>query len=311
MAATSDVKKSRPAPAGMPIEGYDHLSVKAILPQLATLSGPELKAVAAHEKAGKNRVTLLRAVRQVELAREASASRTTSAGSHLTIVDAPAEPPMIPERVAVPERRARKTESSGRTVRRASAKKAAPVEAEVEAEIELADFEADFETEVEAEVELAEFEAEFGVEDMTELEPDDMSEVEAERPVFAPEPAKKKSRPKAAAKQVTWEEEPRPQLPRRIESVAYELDPPVIATAPDLETDLSSPMPGITPSRPPRSSGPAKVARKFEGAALVMAAILAILLGLAIGTILARGGSTSAQGAPAVSSQVVDAPSAG
>jgi hypothetical protein len=51
----------------LPISDYDRLSVKEILPLLAPLSETELQLVLAHEKATKNRVTLLRSMKRIEL----------------------------------------------------------------------------------------------------------------------------------------------------------------------------------------------------------------------------------------------------
>ena len=108
MAATSTAKKSSSAPARMPIEDYDRLSVKAILPRLTTLNGPELEAVVAHEKAGKNRVTLLQAVRKVELAREAASLAAAPAEPPHRSWTTPTEPPVDASpsgpRTTVPER---------------------------------------------------------------------------------------------------------------------------------------------------------------------------------------------------------------
>ena len=89
MAGTSEAKKA--SPPRMPIEDYDGLSIKAILPLLKTLNARELKAVTAYEKAGRNRVTLLRAVRKIELAREAVAPRRP-AKTQLTVVEPHVEP---------------------------------------------------------------------------------------------------------------------------------------------------------------------------------------------------------------------------
>src|SRR5205085_8755807 len=84
MAATSEAKKSNQP--RMPFEDYDGMSIKAILPVLKTLSGRELKAVTAYEKAGRNRITLLRAVRKIELAREAAGPQSP-AKARLTVVE--------------------------------------------------------------------------------------------------------------------------------------------------------------------------------------------------------------------------------
>jgi hypothetical protein len=245
MAAKSTAKKSSPAPTRMPIKDYDRLPIKEILPRLTTLSGPELKVVAAHEKAGKNRVTLLRAVRKVELAREAAPA--SAPASHLTIVDDG------PELVAVPVPE--------------------PVDDLPTLEV----------TRVTVAPEVAK----------AKVAPEVAKAAEAkeEKEPKAPH-APKKPRPRSAAKHATWEEELRPELPRRIESMAYDLDPPIIALVPDAPVmDDSTPTAISTPTL----TGPAKVRRRFEGAALVMAAVLAVLLGLAIGTVLARSGSSTAQ----------------
>ncbi len=350
MAATSDAKKSRPAPAGMPIEAYDRLSVKAILPQLATLSGPELKAVTAHEKSGKNRVTLLRAVRQVELAREAASKRPAPATSHLTIVETAPEPP---DELDIDERDIDEIEIDEIEIDEIEIDEIEIAEIEIDDEADElfaaddddeyeseAEFQADDELQADDDFQADEWQVDdylddFGGPAVSVPEPEAVPEppvrksrrngtiggtvrpasVGKTRPEAktkaesapAPELTTRKARTKAAAKHATWEEEVRPQLPKRIESMAYELDPPIVALVPDdVEGDRLTPT--ATPGQAPRTSGTAKVARKFEGAALVMAAILAILLGLAIGTVLARGGSTSASGAPPVAAEVVVTP---
>jgi len=318
MAAKSTAKRSSPAPPRMPIEDYDRLPVKEILPRLTTLSGPELEAVAAYEKAGKNRVTLLKAVRKVELGREAAP--TAPPASHLMVVDEG------PELVAVPEP-ALDDRSDLPAMSEWSLDDGADLLAMPEWSL---DDGADY---------LA----------MPEWSLDDGSELSAPEPVIdepAPEamlvakaparaarsakPAKsrkseksekseksgtseipEKSRPRRASRQVTWEEEVRPELPRRIESMAYDLDPPIVALVPSVDESEPTPSPASATTAGRRPSGPAKV-RKFEGPALVMAAVLAVLLGLAIGTVLARTGSTTAQPAPpAAVSQVAATPPGG
>jgi len=267
----------------MPIEGYDQLSVKQILPRLAGLSGPELKAVSAHEKQGKNRVTLLRGVHQIELARAAAARRAPA--PHLTVVEAATEPT-------------------------ADFAEIADIDA-IEAIEAVDDFEAIDEIDTFGEVDEVDQDEESmsseGPEALDDERFDDEKLDEELRPVAAataapeviltkaaaPVVAKKKSRSRPAVKHATWEEELRPQLPKRLETTAfeYEYEPPVVGMVPPIEaipSDASTPTPRIT--------GPAKVRRRFEGMALVMAAILAVLLGLAIGTVLARtGGGTTAQ----------------
>jgi len=257
MSATSAAKKS--APASKLIEDFESLPIKEILPLLKTLSSRDLKAVAAIEKAGKNRVTLLRAVRKIELAREAAAPKRP-AKKRLTVVD--------DEIVAPP------------AVVSAPAVEVAP-EPEVPEPVAVID-----------------------------LDPEP-------KPVKAP--SAKKPRPRPVVKSATWEEEVQPQLPKRFLSSTsgfdIDLDPPTIALVP------SDPEPGLTPAPAKASKGastisfsrPFQAAKKFENVALVMAAILAVLLGLAIGTVLARSGGTSDAGpAPtSVTSQAAAAPTAG
>ncbi|MEA2843354.1 MAG: hypothetical protein QOJ69_1025, partial [Actinomycetota bacterium] len=68
MAATSAARnRANEVPARLPISDYDRLSVKEIVPLLAPLSDTELQLVVAHEKATKNRVTLLRSMKRIEL----------------------------------------------------------------------------------------------------------------------------------------------------------------------------------------------------------------------------------------------------
>jgi hypothetical protein len=113
----------------------------------------------------------------------------------------------------------------------------------------------------------------------------------------------KKSRRKPAVKAPTWEEEVRPQLPKRMTSSTYDFDfePPVVGLPPAEHDASLIPLPEATPIpaagekvKKLKASRPAQVARKFEHVALVMAAILAVLLGLAIGTVLARTGGNDA-----------------
>ncbi|MEA2717098.1 MAG: hypothetical protein QOI99_1415 [Actinomycetota bacterium] len=298
--ATSAAKKAQVS-TGMSFDEFDHLSVKAILPRLTALSSAELAALAAHEKAGRNRVTLLQAIRKGQLAREAAASRSTPA-THLTMVDEPAEPEVLaapepePEVVSEPKvvsetKSAPKSAPKAKKPRQKRAPKvtAAALPETPEGEVVALD-EVEFDT-----VEPVTLQSERVDFETLDFETGDFETDTPEDAVIPPLPlpAKAKTpRPRAAAKAATWEEEPRPQLPRRIDAMGYDLDPPVIALA------LDDPAP---PANAVRASGPAKVRRKFEGAALVMAAILAILLGLAIGTVLARSGSLAASTPPNVS----------
>ena len=293
MAATSTAKKSKTASGGMPIEDYDRLSVKAILPRLTELSAAELQSVVAYEKAGKNRVTLLQGVRKVELAREAAAP-PRAPESHLTVVEdlddirdleAPvvvAQPaPPTPDRIGAAARpaavRGPRARGKSRSKAKSKAKGPTPVSlpaADIDLEHDLdLDLEVDFETDIDFE---------------TESEPASVAALENKPP-------------RPPVKAATWEEEPRLQLPRRLESSSYDLafEPSPVALVPPIPDAPSS-----STASTPRVSGPAKVRRKFEGAVLVMAAVLAILLGLAIGTILARSGTVSAEPVrPTVSTQ--------
>ena len=124
-------------------------------------------------------------------------------------------------------------------------------------------------------------------------------------------------------KAATWEEELRPQLPRRIDVVGLRLDfePPVVALVrppdePDASLILAStaatPIPAAKAPRSSWASRPAQVApSKFESVALVMAAILAVLLGLAIGTVLARTGRPTPRPTPASVTQSAAVQTAG
>lgn len=282
MAATTAANESTPL-AGVPIDGYDSLTVKQILPLLGDLTVSELEGVAAYEVEGKNRVTLLRGLRKEAVAREAQEAEEPGddgwrPDGHLTLVgdDGPAS-------------------------------KASSRDWDELAETEMwhaNDLEFDFE----------------------EPEEDVESDPGGDEAV-APAPTSLSAR-----YQSTWEEEPVPTLPRRIEfgqsrigSRIGEVGPPVIGGDPSYppihsvppipEVPAVSSMPDAPPEPPPfyepRRRPPARSAKtaptpgllgvldKFHGAALVMAAILAILLGLAIGTILARTGGTSAQPVPA------------
>ncbi|HVF14693.1 MAG TPA: hypothetical protein VM942_08845 [Acidimicrobiales bacterium] len=379
MAATSTAKKSRTAPK-MPIEDYDRLSVKAILPRLTTLSGPELGAVVAHEKAGKNRVTLLQAVRKIELSREAAAGRTAPVSRKARASRPVRDDDTMPVVVAPPVAVAIETVPP-------AASPSAPVRSELDDMHDLLDDRHDLIDDrhdlVDDNEDIVELDDEFGADEFgadefeadefgaDELEAEDVVEeedlLEAEgafeasdepderkdafdewedelaMPVPQPAPvaevkakakAKAKGAPKpkpkskkasAAAvetaveeqartrppvKAATWEEELRPQLPRRIDSSSHDLDfePPLVAlvpSVPDTQNDYLA-------EKAARVSGTTKVRRKFEGAALVMAAILAILLGLAIGTILVRTDSVSAQSVPEnVATQTASVPAGG
>jgi len=300
----------------MPIEDYDRLSVKAILPRLTELSAAELQAVVAHEKAGRNRVTLLQGVRKVELAREAAARRSAPE-SHLTIVDDVEEPAEVafvddiddasdvvfvddiddasdvvfvddiddatdvafvddidePAEVAVAAEPAKAKRGRIGAVARPAAGRAARATA-------------------------------------PRATAKSKAAVPVPEPVSEPVAAKEK-KPRPAVKAATWEEEVRLELPRRIEATAaaYELEfePAPIALVPPVPAAPTS-----SSTSTPRVTGPAKVRRKFEGAALVMAAVLAVLLGLAIGTVLTRSGSISAEPAPpAVSVEAGAVPAGG
>ena len=319
MAATSTAKKSSPAPR-MPIEDYDRLSVKAIVPHLMDLTGPQLQAVVAHEKAGKNRVTLLQAVRKLELAREAVAHKSAPP-SHLSMVE-----DAIEEAVEV-------SEDSADESFEGAFDDAFDDELDTTFDDELDtsfddELDAAFANKIEVRVED---EIDYEVDDFPVVEPivvaqpastkrraiggvarsatsrsaaraaasEAKAKSKAKAAKTTPEPealdeleAEAEARPRPPVKAATWEEELRPQLPRRIES-SYDLDfePPVVALAPPIAHEPTSGT--VTPIL--RATGVAKVRKKFESVALVMAAILAILLGLAIGTVLARTGSVSAQ----------------
>ena len=284
MAATSAAKKS--SPAHLPIEDYDRLSIKQILPLLKSLSSRDLKAVTAHEKAGKNRVTLLRGIRKVELDREAAASKRP-AKARLAVV----EGPVAVEPVSEPA---------------AAVAKATYVD-------EIDDIDRIDELDPIDEIDRIEFgridraDRADQIDDLDDVSDvadfDDVSDVDEVSDV-APAAAKvipaKKRRSRPAVKAATWEEELRPQLPKRYQSSAFDdLDPPVIAV------EESSPALIPTPAASSIAAKTAKVpshrprmTKRFESAALVMAAILAVLLGLAIGTVLARSGSSGASPAP-------------
>ena len=314
MAATSPAKKSSPASHRVPIEGYDRLPVREILPRLTSLNGPELRAVTAYERAGKNRVTLLRAVRKVELARDAATPATPA--SHLTVVEDDMGSAVGSEWVL---------DEPDADLDEADVDELGDWVDEGEPEA-VADGESDDETDGESQWGADDTEIVAGSEwsiddpgtdggwgqvddpeDEDEVESASVPEVAAELP--DPHPiaaaAGKKSRKRPAVKGATWEEELRPQLPRRIESTSFDLEPPIVA--------LPAPEPVLNPVAArgkAHATGPAKV-RKFEGPALVMAAVLAVLLGLAIGTVLARsGGTDSAQPAP-VTVEAAAAPVAG
>lgn len=261
MAATSAAKKS--SPATMPIEGYDRLPIKEILPLLTTLSSRDLKGVAAYEKAGKNRVTLLRGIRKIELAREAGRP-PRPAKSRLTVVEQVVEETVevgVEPALAVP----------------------APAPSLAEA-----DLEAVLEAELDAVLDAA-------------------LQVEPPPPVKAV--AAKKPRTRPAVRAATWEEDIEPQLPRRFqaESPAFDLafdldlDLPVERTPVAVdEADALAPVipvPAVREAmapRPPatRTRAGQMAKKKLENVVLVLAAILAVLLGLAIGTVLARTGGT-------------------
>lgn len=337
MAGTSEAKKA--SPPRTPIEGYDGLSIKAILPLLKTLNGRDLKAVTAYEKAGRNRITLLRAVRKIELAREAAGPQRP-AKTQLTVVEPPLEAPVEApvesvvddldagfdlqdtdfivdewpaespaEARAADAKEAKAKAKSAKTPRTGRSSKTAKV-AKIDAPIDAP-----------APVEAADS---IDVPDLADFDYDEaISEIDDPAPLKAS--AGKPSRPRSQAKAATWEEELRPQLPRRFESSAYdEIDPPVIALVPPTPavtpTTAKAPKPkapkapkvpkavqAVQASRAPAGTEPAPekslLVRRFESVALVMAAILAILLGLAIGTVLARTGSSDASPTPTSISQ--------
>ena len=276
MAATSEAKKS--SPVTMPIEDFDRLSIKEILPLLKTLSSGDLKAVTVYEKAGKNRVTLLRGIRKIELAREADAPKKPAKG-RLTVVDldldwAPdLEGEPVPAAVAPPV--------------------AAPVPASVVAPV--------------AEPTPAKAKAKAKAKTRAVAKAD--AKAQAKAPVVPTEMKTPRARP--VVKAATWEEEIQPQLPRRFQtsSPSWDLDfdaPAPVEPAEPMDLTAPSPTPIAKQAKPakvgkaaPAVTGPSiprsrpfQVVKKFENVALVMAAILAILLGLAIGTVLARTGGT-------------------
>ncbi len=328
MAATSAAKKSRPAsmpPGSMPIEDYDRRSIKEILPLLKAFSSQDLKTVTAYEKAGKNRVTLLRGIRKVELDREAAASKRP-AKARLAVVE---EAVAAVETVSEPAVAVAKAPKAPKTARVAKVAKVAEVD-DINATFDLDDFD-DFD-DLDEINEIDAIDAMGAVDDPMddgramddvdlideEIDPveavSDVAEVsEAGRAtVKATSPKKRRSRPPVKA--ATWEEELRPQLPKRFQSSAFDdIDPPVIAM------EQSSPALIPTPDAAPISSKTAKalsfrprITKRIENAAIVMAAILAVLLGLAIGTVLARSGSSDASQAPtSVVVEAANVPAAG
>jgi hypothetical protein len=338
----------------MPIDGYDRLSIKEIVPRLTTLSGPELKAVAAHEKAGKNRVTLLRAVRKVELDREAAAGKKGGRTKRLAVVEPEnldADHDLAPvvsvdannslDPVPYLEVVDGRSMEAGRTADDLDAVEMADdfdsdsfeggsfeggsfEDADAydnSRSFDLADFDDDvvddFDDEDEEddeddatlpEVIVAEVVAPKKKAAKAPKAPKAPKVTKASKPTVAEKP-----RPRPPTKAATWEEEVRPQLPRRMEAAAValemELEPPVIDHGIDMEpfeNDLRAPAGplGSKGSKTAKASGglargPMRAIKKFENVALVMAAILAVLLGLAIGTVLARTGSSEAGQTPA------------
>ena len=328
MAATSTAKKSKTAPAGMPIEDYDRLSVKAILPRLTELSAAELQAVVAHEKAGRNRVTLLQGVRKVELAREAAARRSAPE-SHLTIVDDVEEPAEVAfvddiddasDVVFVDD-----IDDASDVVFVDDIDDASDVvfvdDTDDATDVAFVD---DIDEPAEVAVAAEPAKAKRGrigavarpAAGRAARATAPRATAKSKAAVPVPEPvsepvAAKEKKPRPAVKAATWEEEVRLELPRRIEATAaaYELEfePAPIALVPPVPAAPTS-----SSTSTPRVTRPAKVRRKFEGAALVMAAVLAVLLGLAIGTVLTRSGSISAEPAPpAVSVEAGAVPAGG
>lgn len=291
MAATSAAKKS--SPAQMPIEGYDRLPIKEILPLLKALSNRDLKAVAAHEKAGKNRVTLLRGIRQIELAREAAPKG--SGKTRLAVVEeAVVEDAVTAEAVTTdtPVEDVVTAETVVEVVKPVRSRKSSkPVEAVAQAVVvePLVVESLDFEDET-LDVERVEVDPLVFMADATDV---------AER-VRAKAAPVKKSRSRPPVKAATWEEELRPQLPKRYQSSAFDdLDPPVIAMEDSEPALMPTPAAAPIPSRTAKAtSHRPRITKRLESVALVMAAILAVLLGLAIGTVLARTGSSGASPAP-------------
>ena len=274
--ATTPAKKSSSA-ARLPIADYDRLSIKQILPLLMTLSGPELKAVTKYEKSFKNRVTLLRAVRKVELAREATIQ---APASHLSVVDDDEELDGGSEWADEPtsvgsgsdwadddeddeagsgggwiEDEPATTSGSGWAHGDADSGSDSDADSEWAApgyetgsgtEWGLDDFGPDFAADPEPQV-VAKVESDF--EPKPEPDFDSESAPESEQVAVAsaiPAPpailpsAPKRRRNRQAAKAATWEEEPRVQLPRRFESSSLDLEPPVIAIVPEV---AEAPMP--------------------------------------------------------------------
>ena len=371
MAATNRAKKS----STMPIEGYDRLSIREVVPHLTALSGPQLKAVTAYEKAGKNRVTLLRAVRRVELEREAVAAAGKKGGrskrlavvepenldadhdlAPVVSVDANNSLDPVPYLEVVEDRDS--MDAYG------AADDLAPGDSFEMADDFDSDFDDDFDRAFESgaiepgaiepgaaaesdapgddnsrSFDLADFDDDV-VDDLDDdadddIEDDDIDVDVVPEPVVAVVVAPSKKAPKApkapkaskpvvekkprsrpAVKAATWEEEVRPQLPRRMEAAAValemDLEPPIVQgiDMEPFEDDMRSAPTGLVGSKPLKpgkapnasaglASGPLRAIKKFENVALVMAAILAILLGLAIGTVLARTGSSEAGQTPA------------
>ncbi|MEA2827827.1 MAG: hypothetical protein QOG43_2266 [Actinomycetota bacterium] len=351
MAASTRAKKS--STTSMPIEGYDQLSIREIVPRLTTLSGPELKAVTAHEKAGKNRVTLLRAVRKVELDREALAPKKGGRSKRLAVVepenldadhdlapivsvDANNSLDPVPYLEVVEDRHPIDSYGTADDIDAGQSFEMADdfdsdFDADADADSDSdADSESDFESGAHAEpydnsrsFDLADFDDDFGDEDdvpevvVAEVVAPPKKAAKAPKAPKASKPIVEKTppRPRPAVKAATWEEEVRPQLPRRMEAAAVklemELEPLAIEHDIDMEPfehDLRSggpvgskaPKQGKTPKAAGGlAAGPLRAIKRFENVALVMAAILAVLLGLAIGTVLARTGSSEARQTPA------------
>jgi len=327
MAATSTAKKSSSKLAKMPIADYDRLSVKAIVPRLTELSDRELQAVVVHEKAGKNRVTLLQAVRKLELLREAGAARHAPATRELAVVEDLGTVEDLDPVDDLDWDEHRVVESLGT---------AADLDFDDDLDLH-EDSLVDEHPEADDDPDLDEG---FGLMDDFDRAMKALED-EAEEPVVTPVPAppvskrgrkspqkseavpavaaKTKSKakakakaaprseapapeadkkPRAAMKAATWEEEVRPELPKRIAAAASAFELEYEPAPMSLVPPLAEPSTKATTAAP-RFARVIKLQKKFQGAALVMAAILAVLLGLAIGTVLARTGSVSAQPTPA------------
>ena len=337
MAATA-AKKSSSAPAGMPIANYDGLSIKEIVPHLVHLTGAELKAVKAHEKAGKNRVTLLRAVRKVELDREAgvqatkAAARATSRATSRAKAKAAAKPAPIPAPAPASHLTVVEDDDDDDDIDSFDSFESSGSHDSLDSldshdsldSLDSLDWSDDSDWDVPEEEAVVEAVSIDDVDDASyaayaPAEP--VVEVVTEVVVPKTSGSSRKSRSgRAPVKGVTWEEEIRPELPKRYD-MSYDPEPPIVALVPPEMPELER-TPMVAPPKTPKAGAKAAKAPKapkataqpvltttpkagaqdfsskpkailrFENVALAMAAVLAILLGLAIGTVLARSGGS-------------------